>query len=101
MGGGFVRGVEDRLFGAYAERMGEESRGGERQPRRRSAGCAGEAEGAGAGNPGTAPGERDPAQGVGLFCDGGARPPVEAMIAFIDDYRDVYGVEPICKVLPI
>src|SRR5215216_3270253 len=23
------------------------------------------------------------------------------MIAFIDDYRDVYGVEPICKVLPI
>ena len=59
MGGGFVRGVEDRLFGAYAERMGEESRGGERQPCRRSAGCAGEAEGAGAGNPGTAPGERD------------------------------------------
>ena len=23
------------------------------------------------------------------------------MIAFIDDHRDVYGVEPICKVLPI
>ncbi len=23
------------------------------------------------------------------------------MIAFIDDYRDVYGVEPICRVLPI
>ncbi|KAF0137530.1 MAG: tight adherence protein C, partial [Xanthobacteraceae bacterium] len=22
------------------------------------------------------------------------------MIAFIDDHRDVYGVEPICKVLP-
>jgi putative transposase len=23
------------------------------------------------------------------------------MIAFIDDHREVYGVEPICKVLPI
>ncbi|MFV0625413.1 IS3 family transposase [Sphingomonas sp. ac-8] len=35
------------------------------------------------------------------FCGGGARPPVQAMTAFIDDYRDVYGVEPICRVLPI
>ncbi len=23
------------------------------------------------------------------------------MIAFIDDHREIYGVEPICKVLPI
>ena len=30
-----------------------------------------------------------------------ARPPVQAMIAFIDDHREVHGVEPICKVLPI
>ncbi|HEY0311201.1 MAG TPA: IS3 family transposase [Allosphingosinicella sp.] len=35
------------------------------------------------------------------FCDGGARPPVPVMIAFIDDHRAVYGVEPICRVLPI
>ncbi|MEH3038491.1 MAG: IS3 family transposase [Sphingomonas paucimobilis] len=35
------------------------------------------------------------------FCPGGARPPVQAMIAFIDDHRDAYGVEPICRVLPI
>ncbi|MFM8820449.1 MAG: IS3 family transposase [Phenylobacterium sp.] len=35
------------------------------------------------------------------FCPGGARPPVQAMIAFIDDHRKAYGVEPICKVLPI
>ncbi|HSH77236.1 MAG TPA: IS3 family transposase [Herpetosiphonaceae bacterium] len=35
------------------------------------------------------------------FCSGGARPPVEAMIAFIDEHRGVDGVEPICKVLPI
>ena len=39
--------------------------------------------------------------GSGLFCDGGARPPVQAMIAFIDDHRGAHGVEPICKVLPI
>ncbi|MGB5077515.1 MAG: IS3 family transposase [Sphingorhabdus sp.] len=35
------------------------------------------------------------------FCAGGARPPVQAMITFIDDNRGIYGVEPICKVLPI
>ena len=60
-----------------------------------------EAEGAGAREPGASAGERDPAQGVGLFCPGGARPPVQAMIAFIDDHREAYGIEPICKVLPI
>ncbi|MFN7593980.1 MAG: IS3 family transposase [bacterium] len=35
------------------------------------------------------------------FCAGGARPPVEEMISFIDDHRGAHGVEPICKVLPI
>jgi putative transposase len=35
------------------------------------------------------------------FCQGGARPPVQAMTAFIDEHRDEYGVEPICRVLPI
>ncbi|MFJ7441336.1 IS3 family transposase [Methylorubrum thiocyanatum] len=35
------------------------------------------------------------------FCLGGARPPIADMIAFIDDHREAYGVEPICKVLPI
>lgn len=34
------------------------------------------------------------------FC-GGARPPMEAIIAFIDDHRGAHGVEPICKELPI
>ena len=28
-------------------------------------------------------------------------PPTEMMVAFIDDHREDYGVEPICKVLPI
>src|SRR5438445_12714559 len=46
-------------------------------------------------------GIRVPAQGVGVFCPGGARPPVQTMIAFIDDHRGAYGVEPICRVLPI
>src|SRR4051812_49933907 len=62
---------------------------------------AGPDKGAGAGDPRAASSQRDPAQGLGLFCDGGARPPLQAMIAFIDDHRPVYGVEPICRVLPI
>ncbi|MEO1293956.1 MAG: IS3 family transposase, partial [Pseudomonadota bacterium] len=35
------------------------------------------------------------------FCPGGARPPVEVMVSFVDDHRAEHGVEPICKVLPI
>lgn len=45
--------------------------------------------------------QRDLAQGQRLFCPVGARPPLQAMISFIDYHRQVYGVEPICKVLPI
>ncbi|MFK7966812.1 MAG: IS3 family transposase [Burkholderiaceae bacterium] len=36
-----------------------------------------------------------------FFCPGGARPPTEVMVAFIDRHRDQYGVEPICEQLPI
>ena len=36
-----------------------------------------------------------------IFSAGGARPPTAAMIAFIDCYRGHYGIEPICRVLPI
>ncbi|MGH6753804.1 MAG: IS3 family transposase [Bradyrhizobium sp.] len=35
------------------------------------------------------------------FCPGGARPPVQTMIAFIDDQREVHGIEPICRLLRI
>ncbi|WP_085980055.1 IS3 family transposase [Roseobacter sp. GAI101] len=35
------------------------------------------------------------------FCTGGARPPVQEMIRFINDHRADHGVEPICRVLPI
>src|SRR5690606_39464809 len=44
---------------------------------------------------------RDPAKGFRLFCPGGARPPTEDLVAFIDEHRGEYGVEPICEVLPI
>ena len=39
----------------------------------------------------TAPGQRDPAQGLCVFCDGGARPPRERMMAFIDAHREELG----------
>ncbi|MGH7634366.1 MAG: IS3 family transposase [Gemmatimonadaceae bacterium] len=35
------------------------------------------------------------------FCPGGARPPRDVMVAFIDAHRATYGVEPICAQLPI
>ena len=45
--------------------------------------------------------ERDPEGGVG-FLRAGARPATaEAMTAFIDEHRDVFGVEPICRVLQV
>ena len=46
------------------------------------------AEGAGAGESGAAARERDPAQGVGVFRPGGARPPRDVMVTFIDAHRD-------------
>ena len=45
--------------------------------------------------PRTPPSQRDPAQGERVFCPGGVRPPVQAMIAFIDDHRADHGVAPI------
>ncbi len=59
------------------------------------------AEGAGARESRAQARERDSAEGVGVFRPGGARPPSEVMVRFIDDHRDQYGVEPICAVLPI
>ncbi len=40
-------------------------------------------------------------QGLGVFCPGGARPPTEAMISFIEEHRLVLGVEPICRLMLI
>jgi hypothetical protein len=41
-------------------------------------------------------GERDPQERVG-FLQGGARPPVPALIAHIDENKERFGVEPICR----
>src|SRR5205807_6675087 len=44
---------------------------------------------------------RDSPEGISVFCAGGARPPTEVMVTFIDQHRATSGVEPICQVLPI
>jgi HTH-like domain len=44
---------------------------------------------------------RDTSGNTAIWFMNGARPAVKDMIAFIDDHRAVYGVEPICNVLPI
>ena len=36
-----------------------------------------------------------------FFAQAGTRPPTEVMVAFIDTARELYGVEPMCAVLPI
>jgi transposase-like protein len=36
-----------------------------------------------------------------VFCPGGARPPIQVLRELIDEHRDPFGVEPICKVLQI
>ena len=55
-------------------------------------------QGAGAGGPRAEAGQRDPAGGV-LVLRAGARPATAVVVAFIDDHRDRFGVEPICRVL--
>ncbi|MFC4930747.1 IS3 family transposase [Massilia sp. GCM10023247] len=36
-----------------------------------------------------------------FFGPGGARPPLQAVRAFVDQYRHAYGVEPICRVMQV
>ena len=59
------------------------------------------AAGSGTGELRAEAGERDSAEGVGVFRAGGARPPTEVMMTFVEEHRELYGVEPICAVLPI
>ena len=40
-------------------------------------------------------------KGIGRFCDGESRPPVEVMIAFFNAHRSVYGAGLICRILRI
>src|SRR3954454_959743 len=44
-------------------------------------------------------GPLDPQDCVGVFRTGGARPPTQVIIAYIDSHRERFGVEPICAVL--
>ena len=73
--------------------------------RRRAAGPEqrrqGQNQRAGAREQGIAHGQRDPEEGVGLFCQSGARPTVPQMIDLIKTHREACGVEPVCRVLPI
>jgi transposase-like protein len=59
----------------------------------------GAADAARAGERRAAAGERDPPQSLGVVRPGGARPPSEMMVAFVDAPRGAYGVEPIWAVL--
>ena len=43
-------------------------------------------------------GERDPEEGLG-FLRGGARPPIKVIVAFIDENKHEFGVEPIVRAL--
>ena len=92
---------QDRRYGGDPAALGTTSREGQRGTGGSHERRAGADQGVRAGGAGAAPSQRDPAQGVGVFCPGGARPPVQAMKEFIDQHGDVYGVEPIGKVLPI
>jgi hypothetical protein len=46
-------------------------------------------------------GGRIPFEGAVGFLRGGARPPTEQMIHFIDNHKDEFGVEPVYRHLPI
>ena len=50
--------------------------------------------------PRAAAGQRDPEERLD-FLRGGARPPLDAMTSYIDEHRDSFGVEPICRVLAV
>ena len=53
-----------------------------------------------AGEPRVAPGQRNPQVGLG-FLRGGARPPTEQVVAYVEAHKASFGVEPICEVLEV
>src|SRR5688572_25690968 len=57
--------------------------------------------GAGARGPGVKARQRDFAESLRVFRPGGARPPAEVRVAFVDAHRETYGVEPICQEVEI
>jgi hypothetical protein len=101
VGGDHLDRGEDRLYGGDFAQLGAAGRAGCGPPPRADDGGTGTAQAARARELRVAAGERDPAEGVGVFRPGGARPPSEVMVGFIDAHRETYGVEPICGGLPI
>ncbi len=96
-----VGGREGRLLVGDAAALGPADRARSRTPPGVDDRRAGAVERPSPGDPGTATRQRDLAEGLGVFRAGGARPPTEAMVAFIDAHRAPSGVEPICAVMPI
>src|SRR5262245_66273532 len=101
MGGDPVDCREGRLVGRGVAQLGDPDGARPGQAARADDRRTTTAEGARARELRAAARERDPEEGIGVFRPGGARPPSEVMVRFIDEHRDVYGVEPICAVLPI
>src|SRR5262245_52203968 len=101
MGGDPVDCREGRLVGRGVAQLGDPDGARPGQAARADDRRTTTAEGARARELRAAARERDPEEGVGVFRPGGARPPSEVMVRFIDEHRDAYGVEPICEVLPI
>src|SRR3984885_10602745 len=101
MGRDWFDSAEDRLLGGDAAQLGAPGGARQRPPGWPDEGGTRPDTRAGARGSRTAAGQRDPPQGISIFCPGGARPPTEAMIAFIDVHRGAYGVEPICRTLQI
>jgi putative transposase len=45
------------------------------------------------------PGERDPQDRVGVFRPGGARPPTEVVVDYLDEHKGRFGIKPVCAVV--
>ena len=81
VGGDHLDRREDRVRGRDAAQLGAAGRAGRRPAARADDGRAGAAQAARARERRAAARERDPAAGVGVFREGGARPPSEVMVA--------------------
>lgn len=101
MGRDAVGGEQDRPYDGVAAQVGAAALAQLWQARRPRDERVRSAEGARTREPRAETRERDSSQDVGIFRPDGARPPTEVSVAFIDEHRGAYGVEPICDVLPI
>lgn len=81
-----------------AAQVGPAGRGRRRHATGQDDAGAGRDPGVEEGDRRTASGERDPQDLLG-FLRGGARPPVQVLIDYIDEHREEFGVGPICRVL--